>query len=185
MILAGFMVPHPPLIIPEIGKGGEEEIRETITGSMKDYDPAGEFGMTREAYDEMISAIDEMMERTIRESEGNVPNLPFVPDLPEAPEEKNVPDLDRDPMYEKVYEKHGWSFVKDFFDEFADLESGREYVLMFRVQPEKACSYAFPNVALSLLMARNEGKDRAASCHVVRSKDGLNHFALYRKKIFA
>ena len=31
MILAAFMVPHPPLIIPEIGKGGEEEIRETIT----------------------------------------------------------------------------------------------------------------------------------------------------------
>ncbi len=30
MILAGFMVPHPPLIIPEIGKGEEETIRETI-----------------------------------------------------------------------------------------------------------------------------------------------------------
>ncbi len=30
MILAGFMVPHPPLIIPEIGRGEEETIRETI-----------------------------------------------------------------------------------------------------------------------------------------------------------
>ena len=30
MLLAGFMVPHPPLIIPEIGKGEEETIRETI-----------------------------------------------------------------------------------------------------------------------------------------------------------
>ena len=30
MILAAFMVPHPPLIIPEIGKGEEEQIRETI-----------------------------------------------------------------------------------------------------------------------------------------------------------
>ncbi len=30
MILAGFMVPHPPLIIPEIGKGEEEQIRKTI-----------------------------------------------------------------------------------------------------------------------------------------------------------
>ncbi len=28
-ILAGFMVPHPPLIIPAIGKGGEEQILET------------------------------------------------------------------------------------------------------------------------------------------------------------
>ena len=28
-ILAGFMVPHPPLIVPAVGKGGEEEIIET------------------------------------------------------------------------------------------------------------------------------------------------------------
>lgn len=38
MILAGFMVPHPPLIIPEIGKGEEETIRETINA----YDRAAE-----------------------------------------------------------------------------------------------------------------------------------------------
>ena len=29
-ILAAFMVPHPPLIIPEVGKGEEEQIRKTI-----------------------------------------------------------------------------------------------------------------------------------------------------------
>ncbi|MBQ3105426.1 MAG: AmmeMemoRadiSam system protein A [Lachnospiraceae bacterium] len=29
-ILAGFMVPHPPLIIPEVGKGEEKKIRKTI-----------------------------------------------------------------------------------------------------------------------------------------------------------
>lgn len=29
-ILAGFMVPHPPLIIPDVGRGQEEAIRETI-----------------------------------------------------------------------------------------------------------------------------------------------------------
>ena len=28
-ILAGFMVPHPPLIVPAVGRGGEEEIIET------------------------------------------------------------------------------------------------------------------------------------------------------------
>ncbi|MBO4457418.1 MAG: AmmeMemoRadiSam system protein A [Butyrivibrio sp.] len=30
-ILAAFMVPHPPLIIPEVGKGGENAVRETIS----------------------------------------------------------------------------------------------------------------------------------------------------------
>ena len=29
-ILAGFMVPHPPMIVPDIGRGEEEKIRETI-----------------------------------------------------------------------------------------------------------------------------------------------------------
>ena len=28
-ILASFVVPHPPLIIPEIGRGGEKQIEET------------------------------------------------------------------------------------------------------------------------------------------------------------
>ena len=29
-ILGSFMVPHPPLIIPEVGRGREEQIRKTI-----------------------------------------------------------------------------------------------------------------------------------------------------------
>ena len=28
-VIAAFMVPHPPLILPEVGKGGEEQIKET------------------------------------------------------------------------------------------------------------------------------------------------------------
>jgi hypothetical protein len=28
-IIAGFMVPHPPMIVPDIGKGREEQIWET------------------------------------------------------------------------------------------------------------------------------------------------------------
>lgn len=34
-ILAGFMVPHPPLIIPQIGKGKELEIQDTIDAYQK------------------------------------------------------------------------------------------------------------------------------------------------------
>ena len=29
-IVAAFMVPHPPMIVPEIGRGSEEKIRETV-----------------------------------------------------------------------------------------------------------------------------------------------------------
>ena len=29
-ILAAFMVPHPPMIVPEIGRGSEKQIEKTI-----------------------------------------------------------------------------------------------------------------------------------------------------------
>ena len=29
-VLASFMVPHPPLIVPEVGRGGEREVEQTI-----------------------------------------------------------------------------------------------------------------------------------------------------------
>ena len=28
-ILAGIMVPHPPMIVPAVGRGGEKQIEET------------------------------------------------------------------------------------------------------------------------------------------------------------
>ena len=34
-ILAAVMVPHPPLIVPEIGKGEELKIKDTIAGFAK------------------------------------------------------------------------------------------------------------------------------------------------------
>ena len=29
-VMASFMVPHPPLIVPEVGKGGEKQVLKTI-----------------------------------------------------------------------------------------------------------------------------------------------------------
>ena len=34
-ILAAVMVPHPPLIVPEVGRGEEEKIKDTIRGFTK------------------------------------------------------------------------------------------------------------------------------------------------------
>ena len=41
-VLAGFMVPHPPMIVPDIGRGSEEQIRETITAYEKVADEIAE-----------------------------------------------------------------------------------------------------------------------------------------------
>ena len=40
-ILAGFMVPHPPLIIPDIGRGQEWEIQDTINAYRKAAEEIG------------------------------------------------------------------------------------------------------------------------------------------------
>ena len=40
-ILAGFMVPHPPLIIPDIGRGQEREIQNTIDAYRKAAEEIG------------------------------------------------------------------------------------------------------------------------------------------------
>jgi len=37
-ILSAYMVPHPPMIIPEVGKGSEEQIRETVLAYEKAAD---------------------------------------------------------------------------------------------------------------------------------------------------
>ncbi len=41
-IIAGFMVPHPPLIVPDVGRGGEEAVRETIDAYEKVADEIAE-----------------------------------------------------------------------------------------------------------------------------------------------
>ena len=29
-VIAGFVVPHPPLIVPQVGRGSEKQVQETI-----------------------------------------------------------------------------------------------------------------------------------------------------------
>ena len=40
-ISAGFMVPHPPLIIPDVGRGEEKKIQKTINAYQKTAETIG------------------------------------------------------------------------------------------------------------------------------------------------
>ena len=48
-------------------------------------------------------------------------------DSDESVEGPEYVDLLNNPDYEIVYEKHGWSFVKEFFSEFSTLDEGQDY----------------------------------------------------------
>ena len=40
-IIAAYMVPHPPMIIPQIGRGTEKQIQETIDAYRGSYNHMG------------------------------------------------------------------------------------------------------------------------------------------------
>ena len=159
-----------------------EALRKEIAASMQQYDPAEEFGIGKETYAQIAQSIDQMMEKMIEKQRESVLDFPGDPCDVGAEEEADFPDLLYDPAYTVVYEKHGWNFVKDFFDEFSDLEDGGEYALLFELEKEKANNIAFSNVILNLLLMKNEGKKRTLGCNLRESGDGQNHFWLLKRK---
>ena len=46
-ILAGFMVPHPPMIVPDVGRGSEEQIRETTAAYERVADEIASLSLRR------------------------------------------------------------------------------------------------------------------------------------------
>jgi len=97
----------------------------------------------------------------------------------EEPEYQNVLE---NPEYEVIFEKHGWKYVKEFLDEFSELEGDKEYYLQFDCEKNKALSMAFANTILGILNYRNRGKQHSFACNTTVSKDGANHFWLLIKK---
>ena len=154
-------------------KGRISEVKEKINQAMKAYDPREEFGIGEEEYGQIVSGIDSMLE-TIDEADSE--RFDFQEDSDKA-------DLLDDPMYERVYEKHGWRHVKDFLAECCNLEDNGEYMLIFRVDAAKdACGMAFAHTLLSVLMKRNPGKKKTVACDVRASEDGLNHLWFLKKR---
>ena len=101
----------------------------------------------------------------------------------EVSEEKEYLNLLNNPDYEVVYEKHGWDNVKDFLDEFNDIEDKVEYALYFRVNEVKeAYTMAFANTLLGILIARNTDKKSNFTCNIEKSEDDKNHCWLLKCK---
>ena len=156
------------------------QMRDRILSDTRNYNPAEEFGLGGEQYREILGKIEDCMKTAM----DSIPELPDFTEalangIPAAPAEQ--PDYRTNPTYRIVFEKHGWTNVKDFLDEFSDLESG-EYVLDFTVLADKhANSIPFSNTLLMLLLSKNEGKSTTIRCDVEKSVDGQNHMRLWKK----
>ena len=153
-----------------------KETIEKIRKDMAAFDPTVEFGIDRARYDDICARVDEAL--TTAMDSGCFRDFSFD-------EEKHSPDplpkVLKDPAYQTVYEKHGWQHVKDFFSEFAHLEDGAEYQLVFALTPDKANQTAFATTVLNLLLDENERKKRMLGCDTTATRDGQNHFWLLKR----
>ena len=155
-------------------------MRETIENIRRDmaaFDPTAEFGIDRARYEAICARVDQALEEAL----GSECFRDFA-----YREDRRSPDplpkVLKDPTYRTVYEKHGWQHVKDFFSEFAALEEGAEYQLVFALTPDKANQTAFSTTVLNLLLDENDGKKRTLGCSTTDTKDGENHFWLLKKR---
>lgn len=150
---------------------------ENIRTQMAAFDPTAEFGIDQARYRAICARVDEMLSAAL--SENGVGDFVFES---ETASPEPLPPVLRDPAYETVYEKHGWQHVKDFFSEFARLEDGAEYRLVFALTPDKMNQTAFATTVLNLLLDENDGKKRTLGCDTTDTKDGTNHFWLLKKR---
>lgn len=159
-----------------------ENMREYITSLMKNYDPTEEFGIDRNTYDQMISNIHSFFENMISSNDDSDFEFSEYSEGDDSQEEEEYLDFLNDPEYEIVYQKHGWHYVKEFYQEFSKLEDGVEYALLFKVIPEKSSNTAFANTILGMLLLSNPGTKRKLGCNVTESPDDQNHFWLLKRK---
>ena len=153
-----------------------DEIKAELMAAMAKYDVSEEFDIPAEKYQDIVRRIEGWLvsdESSLSPEEADMPK----------PEKAQQPDPLKDPEYAPVYEKHGWTHVKEFLDEFSELEDGSEYCLVFqRTELEPGRISPFANVLLNLLLERNPGKKRTLSCDVKPSPDGENHFWMLKKR---
>ena len=145
-------------------------------------DPKEEFGISSDEYAGIIDNVNSHFDNIVV-SDINQFDFEEFHHGEGAVEEQEYLDFLHNPEYEVVFEKHGWSNVKDFIDEFINLEDGAEYALYIRVNEEKAPrNIAFANTILGVLLARNPEKKKSLACDIEKSEDGQNHFWFLKRK---
>ena len=92
-----------------------------VKESMEAYDPTEEFGIDRDAYSQMKESVNGFFESMISRNDDSDYEYSEYSDSDESVEEPEYVDLLNNPDYEIVYEKHGWSFVKNSFRSFPPL----------------------------------------------------------------
>ncbi|MBQ8996367.1 MAG: MerR family transcriptional regulator [Oscillospiraceae bacterium] len=158
-------------------------IRERVLLEMERYDPSEEFGIDRDTYETMIRNVISSFEELA--AEGNYEDYNFEEYSNDPLEMEEHYDFFEDLDYKLVCEKHGWKVVKEFIRDYLKLDDGYDYDFVFKVTDEKEKNSAFPNIVLAMVLMENEkdpNEKRNLGCTITNSKDGENHFWLFKKE---
>ena len=159
-----------------------DEVRKKITEEMQAYNQTSEFGLHADKYEELIDNVNRYLDNVAISDIDRFDYEEFHEgeDVEEEAEFFNMPENED---YELVYEKHDWCNIKDFIDEFYNIENGKEYALLVSVnESKKAYSTAFASTLMGLILTKNPDKNCGFTCNIEKSKDNKNHFRVFKTK---
>ena len=157
-------------------------VRKKITEEMQAYNQMSEFGLDADKYEGLIDNVNRYLDNVAISDVDRFDYEKFHEgeDVEEEDEFFNMPENED---YELVYEKHDWCNIKDFIDEFYNIENGKEYALFVSVnESKKAYSTAFASTLMGLILTKNPDKNCGFTCNIEKSKDNKNHFRVFKIK---
>ena len=159
-----------------------EDIQKLALRSMEEFDPAEEFGIDEEQYEEIVG----MVRKCFSEAQESIPDDLSFEDIGTAENTEKTErcrELLNSPDYEAVYEKHGWQNGREFIRDISELKDGGEYAVCIAADNKKSRHIiAFMNTLLGILLKENEGKSISITCDSADSPDGKNHFTLLKHR---
>lgn len=190
-------------------KSGMEKLIENLTGfitdQLTDFEGLREFGLSPEDGPKVVQTVREYMEGQMRKHASFGEDLILTVDdqvfrgqeaIAERIATLGKEDLERTLIlgdetvteekdfalddYTVLWEKQGWEHVHEFLPDIPLLESGQEYSFLFRLREEVEIS--FPLFMLGAMILRQGSFGGTMSCTVEKRTDGVNYFALLRRK---
>lgn len=183
-------------------------LSDFLTSHLTDFALLEEFGLTPEDGPEIVARIRSYMENMIRDhlpeeqevtlivndqvfhgadhaadavrsfTESSLEDTILLGDETVSPEDGFAPD-----QWETLWERRGWSHVREFIGDIPPMADGRDYCFHFRLaEGTYKEQLEFPLFMIGAMLPRVKSRETSMSCSVDKSGDGQNHFALLAKK---
>ena len=153
-----------------------KEDRDFVNKLMAQFDAQTELDISESDYGFIADNVDRILAIDPNEIDQLDPD-----EIERIRKEKNpeYPDYADDPNFALVYEKHGWTHIKEFLDEIPNLLKDGDYTLAFDFDKTKLANV--PAIGMTLLMKLPHTQASGISYAAKESADGMNHFRLYKR----